>query len=161
MLQAHQLLGLPVMVRDTGEQLGIVQDLCLDEDWQVLGLLVELDKGLLRPVRLLKLSSVLEWGEDALMVEQGELEEIPPGTYTLRHRKRGVKGLPVLTRRGKELGRLEDVYFLEEVGTIIGYEVSEGWIQDLRQGRKILRRPRDVVWGEEGIILPDPESGPH
>nr|WP_253944867.1 hypothetical protein [Paenibacillus sp. NEAU-GSW1] len=53
---------------------------------------------------------------------------------------------------------MSDVYFYPFQGTqIIGYELTDGFISDLMEGRKWLRAPDDsdaVLLGEDAIIVP-------
>lgn len=39
-----------------------------------------------------------------------------------------------MSNEGKKLGLLEDVYFMEEVGTIVGYELTDGFFSDITEG---------------------------
>ena len=63
-----------------------------------------------------------------------------------------LKGRSVLLTSGYELGVIENVYFMEEMGTIIGYELSDGWIDDLMEGRKVLKASEPLVWGQDVLI---------
>ena len=69
----------------------------------------------------------------------------------------------MLTVTGSELGRLENVYFLEEMGTLIGYELTDGFLTDLKEGRKTLHPAERLTWGDDALIVPGdvtPESTP-
>jgi uncharacterized protein YrrD len=44
---------------------------------------------------------------------------------------------------------------LEEVGTLIGYELSDGWISDLTEGRKWIKTHTPPVWGKDVLIAPE------
>nr|WP_243864300.1 PRC-barrel domain-containing protein [Paenibacillus castaneae] len=69
-----------------------------------------------------------------------------------------LKDLPVVTVQGLQLGRVSDVYFYPNQGTqIIGYELTDGFVSDVMEGRKWLRAPSDpdaVLLGEDAIIVP-------
>ena len=69
-----------------------------------------------------------------------------------------MKDLPVVTVHGEQLGRVSDVYFDDLQGTqIVGYELTDGFIADMMEGRKWLPAPRkldDVMLGEDVIIVP-------
>jgi uncharacterized protein YrrD len=56
---------------------------------------------------------------------------------------------------GNQLGIIEDVYFSKKLGNKIkGFEISEGFISDLTEGRKWLTLPDSVTRGEEAVIVP-------
>jgi uncharacterized protein YrrD len=61
----------------------------------------------------------------------------------------------LLTAEGEKLGLLEDVYFLEEVGTIVGYEVTEGLVADLVEGRRVVKSNSKLTIASGRAILTD------
>lgn len=65
-----------------------------------------------------------------------------------------LKGRPLLTAGGCEMGMVENVYFMEEVGTLIGYELSGGLISDLAEGRKVVKTTHPLTWGKDVLIAP-------
>jgi uncharacterized protein YrrD len=66
-----------------------------------------------------------------------------------------LKGLPVITVNGRQLGFLEDVYFEEKLGRKIeGLEISDGFISDLKEGRKRLPAPDEATIGDDAVIVP-------
>jgi uncharacterized protein YrrD len=48
---------------------------------------------------------------------------------------------------------LEDVYFQEEVGTIIGYELSDGFFSDLVEGRRMIKKPNKLFIGKDALVV--------
>jgi uncharacterized protein YrrD len=154
-LRAQDVIGLPVIDISLGTQIGKVLDILFDVDWQVQGILLELGSWFHKD-RYIPISNICAFGDDAVTVNNEECAaELNSADYyrmVTGHRK--VKGLPVLTVNGHQLGMVEDVYFLEEVGTIIGYELSDGFISDLKQGRQVLQRPEKATFGQDAIIVP-------
>lgn len=56
---------------------------------------------------------------------------------------------------GQQLGVVEDVYLDAKTGKkVIGYELTEGFISDLKEGRKWLPMPDSVKVGEDALIVP-------
>ncbi len=49
---------------------------------------------------------------------------------------------------------VEDVYFQEELGTIIGYELTDGFLSDVTQGRKMLPKVEPLTVGTDAIVVP-------
>ena len=58
-----------------------------------------------------------------------------------------------MTAEGERLGFLEDVYFLEEVGTIIGYEISDGFFSDMMEGKRVIKAEQPPAIGKDAIII--------
>jgi len=153
--KAQDLIGLSVVVQNTGKQVGVVRDLYFDASWRLQGLIVE-NKGLLRRAKCIPIKEVAAWGEDAIMVhERVSLQDLPDGVYTLYSGQNKLTGKDVMTTAGDGLGQIQDVYFVEEMGNLIGCELSEGILSDLRQGRKIFPWPEELTIGEDMILVPE------
>ncbi|WP_426448587.1 PRC-barrel domain-containing protein [Paenibacillus sp. S-38] len=157
MRRARDVIGLPVMCLESGKQAGEVKDLLLDEKWLVRMLLLETKHWYSDPM-CIRAEDVAALGEDAVMIPCEEViaglpEEVPYRSLICGDCK--VKGIPVLTANGRELGIVEDVYLQADQGIkVIGYELSEGFLTDLREGRKWLPLPDSVKAGEDVLIVP-------
>lgn len=154
---SHDVLGLPIYATSSGKQVGRVRDMLFDRRQRLFGLLVE-GKGWTKRRSYIPVDCIAMIGLDAVTVDNEAVvqplmaeHEDMIGVYS---GKRKLKGLPVLTATGSELGRLENVYFLEEMGTIIGYELTDGLLADLREGRKALRTTERLTWGDDALIVP-------
>ncbi|MFX3634842.1 MAG: PRC-barrel domain-containing protein [Candidatus Pristimantibacillus sp.] len=161
MIKLQQLIGLPVIVIHSGKQMGNVKDAWFDEHWKLLGLVLESAKWFTSSVKAVRWSNVLTCGEDAVIISSEEAIYPVKPTDIGRSFYTGIvklKDLPVVTVQGLQLGRISDVYFYPFEGTqIVGYELTDGFISDLMEGRKWLRAPDDpaaVLLGEEAIIVP-------
>ncbi|MUT67257.1 PRC-barrel domain-containing protein [Paenibacillus sp. NEAU-GSW1] len=161
MIKLQQLIGLPVIVIHSGKHVGTVKDAWFDEHWKLLGLVLANAKRFATSVILVKWSDVLTCGEDAVLISGEDAVVSVKASEILRSFNSGtvkLKDLPVVTVQGVQLGRLSDVYFYPFQGTqIIGYELTDGFISDLMEGRKWLRAPDDsdaVLLGEDAIIVP-------
>ncbi|BCU82500.1 hypothetical protein JIR001_22830 [Polycladomyces abyssicola] len=157
MRKSQDVIGLPVYHAQTGRHLGTVRDLLFDEMQRFCGLLLE-DGGVFKPGRYLPSELIGAIGTDAVMADS---EPIPYSSPQALQRwtgmltgQRKLRGRPVMTEQGQALGMVEDVYFLENAGTLVGYELSDGWWSDWREGRKVLRAPCPLIWGEEILIAP-------
>lgn len=161
MLKLQRLIGLPVIDTGTGKMAGKVKDVWFDEHWLLQGLLLEPGKWLPQKMKAIYWHDVLVCGEDAIMITG--IEAIKPiaeldiqrSFHTGRVQ---LKDLPLITEAGLQLGRITDVYFQKIKGTpILGYELTDGFISDLLEGRKWYPAPEDisvVVLGDDAIIVP-------
>jgi len=155
--RTRDVIGLPVICVHTGKQVGEVTDLLLDEDWQVQAFLLGAGHWF-QEATCVEWEDVIALGEDAVTIKREDA--IKPleakNTWKLllggRHR---IKGLPLLTVNGQQLGVVEDVYLDAKTGKkVIGYELTEGFISDLKEGRKWLPMPDSVKVGEDALIVP-------
>ncbi|MBP1156526.1 MULTISPECIES: PRC-barrel domain-containing protein [unclassified Paenibacillus] len=157
MKRARDVIGLPIICVETGKQVGHTKDLLMDEDWQVEALLLE-DKHWFSEMTCVASTDVLALGEDAVTIKKEEAVrsmEADKCFRTLLCGNSKLKGLPVITINGQQLGMVEDVYLDADKGIkVIGYELTEGFISDLKEGRKWLPMPDTVKLGEDALIVP-------
>ncbi|OCA91210.1 hypothetical protein A8F94_04945 [Bacillus sp. FJAT-27225] len=144
--------GLPVITGTNGENLGTVTDLCIAEG-KVTGLIVS-KRNFLKQKLYLDYSKVLSIGPDGIIISSPEeLEKgITKSIHTLSHQS-PIAGKMVMTSEGRALGVLHDVYFNDEVGTIVGYEISDGFFSDLQDGKKIIKSGGAASIGKDTIIV--------
>ncbi|GGA41636.1 PRC-barrel domain-containing protein [Paenibacillus physcomitrellae] len=157
-MKLQEMIGLPVFDVDNGKEIGKVLDVLLSEDWKVAGIMLE-GKTLFSPqIKAVLWEDIIAYGEDAVMirnkqaVRKMDAEHIKL-TFALGSGK--VKELPVLTSEGVMIGHVSDVYFDQHLGnTITGFEISDGFISDLVEGRKLLPFTGDIVKGENAVMVP-------
>ncbi|MBC8080190.1 MAG: PRC-barrel domain-containing protein [Gorillibacterium sp.] len=156
MRKARDIVGLPVIDLKTGRRIGTVKDMMFDSNWQIRCILLETKTWLTAP-RAVELDDTVSLGEDAVTVQEKPINTDCPvmeNAFFLFQDKK-IIGLPILTKNGQELGLVEDVYFDEKVDKrIVGFEMSEGFLSDVTEGRKWLPFPEDALLGEDAVIVP-------
>lgn len=146
------LKGLPVFVTSTGEKLGTVFDLCLAEHGRVEGLILR--KGaLIKKSYLIPFEEVSSFGADGVMIEETTILQPLKETYQLFEGKERLVGKPLVSSTGESLGILADVYFQEELGTIVGYECSDGFFADITEGKRVVKTDEPPMFGKDAIIV--------
>ncbi|MEH7124020.1 PRC-barrel domain-containing protein [Bacillus sp. JJ1773] len=147
------LKGLPVIEIESGTKIGEVFDISISSGGVVTGLIVR--KGaFFKKSLLLEVKNVSSFGWDGVMVETEQvLEPIKKmDEYTFDSQNRLI-GKMMMTREGERLGLLEDVYFQEEVGTIVGYELSDGFFSDMLEGKRVVKTESPPAIGKDAIIV--------
>ncbi|MEH7343832.1 PRC-barrel domain-containing protein [Bacillus sp. JJ1532] len=147
------LKGLPVIEIESGTKIGEVFDISISSGGVVTGLIVR--KGaFFKKSLLLEVKNVSSFGWDGVMVESEQvLEPIKKlDEYTFDSQNRLI-GKMMMTREGERLGLLEDVYFQEEVGTIVGYELSDGFFSDMLEGKRVVKTETPPAIGKDAIIV--------
>lgn len=147
------LKGQPVFETNSGQKIGEICDLCISSNGTVKGLLVK--KGVFfKQSFFLDIQKVVSFGLDGVMIEDNiqlkKLKDDPE--YTLTH-KHSLDGMMMLSKSGESLGLLKDVYFQEELGTIIGYEITDGFFSDLTEGKQIIQSEKPLAIGKDAIIV--------
>lgn len=146
--------GLPIYDAPNGQVLGSVLDLCFTEQGIICGLLMDCN-GLFKRGRVIPITAISAIGSDGVMVSDKSQIRLKEKTDTvLQHNHHGLIGKPLLTNEGQKLGLIEDVYFQENVGTIVGYEVTDGFFADMTEGRKVIKTTNpNVTIGEHAIVV--------
>jgi uncharacterized protein YrrD len=147
------LKGLPVYELAGGKKLGEVCDVSISSDGSVVGLLVK--KGaFIKKTCQIKITEVASFGSDGVMVNNQsalkQLESEPE--YTFEHNQ-SLAGKKLLSNEGEQLGLLEDVYFMEELGTIVGYELTDGFFSDIANGKRVIKSIGPPAIGKDAIIV--------
>jgi len=160
-IKLQHMIGLPVLEIDDGKQLGHVKDAWFDEHWQLTGIVLDAGRRFFSPMKSVLWSDVLICGNDAVLIMNGASVRRAKPAEIQRSFLCGptrLKDLLVVTVDGEQLGRVSDVYFSEILGTqIVGYELTDGFIADVMEGRRWLPVPSDldsVMLGENAIIVP-------
>jgi uncharacterized protein YrrD len=160
-MKLQHIIGLPVLVSSSGRMAGRVRDAWFDEHWTLEGFV--LDGWCWKPgtLRCVLWEDVLTCGEDCLFIRERESVKTVKASIMQRSFLGGIcrlKDLPIVTAGGNQLGRVSDVYFNPFMGTqLVGFELTDGFVSDLMEGRRWLRAPRDsdvFLLGEDAIIVP-------
>jgi uncharacterized protein YrrD len=147
------LKGQPVFETNSGQKIGEICDLCISSNGTVKGLLVK--KGVFfKQSFFLDIQKVASFGLDGVMIEDNiqlkKLKDDPEYTLTHQH---SLDGMMMLSKSGESLGLLKDVYFQEELGTIIGYEITDGFFSDLTEGKQVIQSEKPLAIGKDAIIV--------
>jgi uncharacterized protein YrrD len=65
----------------------------------------------------------------------------------------GINSSAVMTTKVEVLGVLTDVLLEETAGNILGYELSDGYFNDLLRGRKVIPTANIITWGKDTVIV--------
>ena len=77
-------------------------------------------------------------------------KNLPDYTWSHQH---ALEGKMLISRSGEALGLLKDVYFSEELGTIVGYEVSDGFFAEITEGKQVIQSEAPPAIGKDAIII--------
>ncbi|MEK4564422.1 PRC-barrel domain-containing protein [Alkalihalobacillus sp. FSL R5-0424] len=146
--------GLPVIEMEQGTECGRIVDVFISSN-RITGLLVNM-RGWFNRHRLLILDQVSSIGDQAVMIRTkevltdchiGKTDDTPLALGRCK-----LKGMELFSDSGEMLGLIEDVYFSGEMGTIVGYKVTDGLLADLTTGQKMCRGQHLIVGKERAIL---------
>ncbi|MFJ7748005.1 PRC-barrel domain-containing protein [Peribacillus sp. NPDC097295] len=140
------LKGLPVFTAE-GEKIGTIHDLSLSDAGQVNGLVIH-RQALFKKVVLMTLDDIFSFGPDGVVLQQ---DTTPKKVMddSVWFTKDEVAGRMLLSEMGDELGLLQDVYFLEKMGTIIAYETTDGFFSE----STVIESKQPPTLGKDAIIV--------
>ncbi len=157
MRKGIDVIGLPVYTRSQGKEQEAVRDLIFDhQNNRILALVLD-EGGWLRSARVVRWADVRSIGPDAVIIPSEDVivpAEETNEVHDVLDEGNVLKGTQILTTDGKDLGAMTDVYFNEETGTLVGYEVSGGLFADATTGRSFVPAPLTLTIGEDAAFVP-------
>lgn len=156
MLQKYsEVLNLPVICSSNGKKAGVIKDIIFSPgNREVRAFLLE-HRGFEIKKRVIRLKNVVSLGYDAAIIDNpGCIEAHGKASFSSEFKDEGsILGLRIFTRGGSELGIVKDVIFDLQTGRIEGFEISDGLLQDIIQGRRLLPLFGKVEFGEENVLV--------
>ncbi|MCK8818097.1 PRC-barrel domain-containing protein [Natroniella sulfidigena] len=153
MRRGQELIGLPIVDLEDGELIGKVVDILFSpEKKELLGVKAKNNK-LWKGARLIPQKSLYTLGKDIVVINnKRDLKQAEKSVASLNSGKE-VMGKEVITEEGQVLGAVEDV-IIDQDQKLLGYELTDGLIQDILTGRKlILFAEIELTYGEDIIIV--------
>lgn len=150
-----EVVGLPVICADNGKKIGTVSDIIFCPGTrEVRGFLLE-RKGCEISRKLVLLKDVINLGHDALIINDCSCVSKVKSKKDRSEvkNKAEVRGLRIYTRSGNDLGVVKDILFDYKTGTMEGFEISDGLLQDIVQGRNILPLFGKVEFSEDSVLV--------
>jgi len=149
--RGSDLIGLPVLATPSLKRLGRVAEVLLSDDAARICGLVLVEGDWLHPRRVLDYRAVKAVGPTHLLTAERYLND---ELHTRCCRE--LLGLPVLDTSGEELGVLDDVQFETDDGRVVRLQLSRGLVDDLLNGKAMVRMAGRVTTGEAAILFDGP-----
>ncbi len=134
--------------------MGEACDLTISDEGKVTGVLLSRSAIFKRTLQI-PLEKIDRIESEAIYLKDDDLTKIEskPYKYTLHH-KDSIAGKQVIgNKTGKTIGVLEDVYFTENLGNIVAYEISNGFFSDLADGKLKIPTHNPPSLGEDTIVI--------
>lgn len=154
MKKTQEILGLPIISISDGLEVGKVKSIIINADKGIIEYLV-VDNGIqILSARVIPTDNILGVGEYAVTIENdssiNDISKIP-AAIDLLQKNIQVKGAKVLTRKGRLIGEIGDIYVDEnECCKITGLE----YIADITQKRiRLIPRESVITFGKNLIVV--------
>ena len=155
MRRVSEYLGKPIVSADTGEKVGTVAEVLVDDHaGRIIGVIV--NGGLLTSEHVLPYAEVQVMGGDAVIAKSrrhiiAAREWREAGSDASRSKT--YRDKRVITTGGRELGAVRDVYVNEQTGVIEAYDVAGPAFTRLVQRRSILSQSPEITVGPDALIV--------
>jgi len=157
MLKGRELLSLPVVTLKDRTQIGEVKDLIYDYSKnKIIGYLIE-PAGWIRDGKGFLHGDVVRREDDCLIInDESVVRKIStiPELKEFQNKKNDLRGLRVEHEDGHIIGVIQDLVVDGETGEILGYEISDGIIQDLLNGRATIPTTGISIDADKVVTLP-------
>lgn len=148
------LKGICVYEIKSGSKVGEVNDLIISSTSDSVQSLLVKQGMLLKKTYLLDIQDIASFGTEGVMIEDRTLlKPLKKGSASSITFCRGLTGNMLLSSDGEQLGLIEDVYFKEELGTIVGYQCSDGFFSDITEGKRVIKTDEPLQYGKDAIIV--------
>ncbi len=152
MLRYRKIVGLPVLILEKGKTLGHVYDIMFNlEKKHTAGVCIR------NTVKnyYVKSNDITHANDTMIIEDKNVVIDLGKALLFQQDITRGSDLLDkkLLTYKGKDIGYLHDICFSIEQGTIDALELTDGLIQDIISGRKIVPVIGNILLKEEGIFL--------
>jgi len=160
-VKASDVIGRQITARDGGRDIGKIKDLVVDTSGrEVIGIV--LSDGMFTGSRVAPWKAAQVFGPDTVVIDVAASvvkASAAPDIKAVLDKKTTIKGLKLLTTKGKELGKIVDFSFDETTGAVSGYELSSGLFSDAFEGNPFLPTPQWIEFGKD-VAFVGPEVEP-
>ena len=142
-------------LKDEG-RLGFVGEALYDGENNVKGFLLEGENGFTGKFvkKFIALEDILKLNNTVCVVYSSASVKKFSRKYDLKQKNdlEEIMGRSVMSEKGENLGVVHDMVFDIETGSLEGFELSKGFMNDMIEGRKVIFMRDGVEFGKEYII---------
>lgn len=153
MVKLMDVKGIPIVCLKDESRAGFLMEPVYDESNCIVGFLVD-QLGLSFGRKFIALEDCLRIDKNnCIIYSSSAIRKLPrKRKYKRNNDMEKLLGRNVVTRDGKGLGVVRDLVFDIETGSIEGFELSRGFMEDVVQGRNLLLLRDGVEFAEDHII---------
>ncbi|WP_425447164.1 PRC-barrel domain-containing protein [Dethiothermospora halolimnae] len=162
MKRESEVVGLPVINKLDGSKIATIKKVIYSKNkFRILAFLVE-ESSFFKEAKIIEYKNIDKIGIDAVMVSSRNIiikADTIPEIDTLLKNKQEIMGEQVLTENGESIGWIQDIVFDHDSGKIFGFMLTDGIIQDIKDGRNVLPYIKGIKFGDEALIIDDNIKG--
>ena len=143
----REIIGLPILDLNNGDQVGWVKDVIFDQNKDVVAGIILEGGHLFKSNKGIPRQALVSVGKDAITVSNTSLKEIVGLKWSQK------VGNQVYTQGGDTRGTIEDIFLDDAAEQIVGFEISDGLFADLMEGRGAIFKQHVMVDGKDILIV--------
>ena len=157
MNKISEIIGLPIVNEKKGEKLGSIRDIIYSKNkFKIMAFLLS-EGNLFTNPKIITYKNINFIGEDAVVVKDNLVIEDGnniPNIKELLEKDLKIVGYEVRTDDGENLGIIHDIIFDNKTGRLLGFIITNGIYEDIKEGRSILPYLKKFTFGIETLIIP-------
>jgi len=155
MKKFSKLIDLKVISEDNSMRLGKISDVLFDTKTLKICAFVISTNSIIPLAKLIKIDDISKI--DATSVWVNNKNAITPtkamrGTQNIASFQKDIDG-SIIIHKTHRMGVISDIMFNAEIGEIAEFEVSDGFVEDVLNGRKSVAIERDINIKDKKIVL--------
>ncbi len=154
MVRLLEARGVPVICLKDNRRVGYLGEPIYNEDEEIRGFLIDGAKGIGR--RYVELDDLLRIEKESCVIYSDKsLRRINRIKPMLKNKSpfESMIGKDVVSMGGKNVGIVRDLAFDMETGVIEGIELSRGFMEDIRSGRRLVSVREGIRMGDDEITI--------
>jgi uncharacterized protein YrrD len=156
MLKGNSVLGMQVLSRQDGQKIGTVKDIVISKDHTHIVAFILDEGGLFAADTAVGMENVVSFGKDAIIITDSKavarVDHFPAVKEIMEDRD-GLVGKEVFTESGDRKGKVDDIYFDESNGNLVGLEL-EGKFSPKGSNSAVQLKPADIVSiGPDAVVI--------
>jgi uncharacterized protein YrrD len=158
MRKGKAIIGTDVLTKEDGRKVHTVKDLIIDPDRRAIAALLVDEGGFLSSSKVVPVDAIETYGRDAVVIRDAATvlsASDYPKVNAVVGRNESLIGKRVFTETGQQYGTISDIYFEEETGAIIGYEVTGGVFDNVTRANSYLPAEQVVRTGADVAYVDD------
>lgn len=156
MKKGMEIKGLPVIELKTGEKVGNCKSIIFNVNKKkILGITFKLKENI-QSSKIVLLKDIESFGENAITIKCKKSVLAADNFHNMpeiiKEQNKIIDSI-LITDKGKEIGTISDIIFDESDGKIYGFEISDGLIKDIIEGRGFLPFSVNFKIGTNALII--------
>ncbi|AFS78344.1 PRC-barrel domain-containing protein [Gottschalkia acidurici 9a] len=152
MIKESEIVGTPI-INKNGDKVASIKEILYSKSRKKVNAFLISENGLFKRPQIVKFIDISELGKDAIFIENERTLKRHHSKIEDHFNYKEAIGKEVITDQGESLGFINDILIDKNEGAVVGFILTDGIIEDISTGRKVLPYDKDIVFGEDTIII--------